>query len=123
MHRDFCDLSSTKYLSLDWSDELNQWILRHPLEVRWRSGKIEVPAGFVTDLSSIPEAARGIIPQIGTHNIPSVVHDWCYENRWSDRKTSDYLFLLLMKEHGVPWLRRNVMYAAVRVFGKGVWDD
>ena len=99
-----------------------EWILLTPYSAVWDDGKVDVPQGFQTDLSSIPRIARSIIPQIGDHNGPSVIHDWCYRNHWENRSTSDSLFLEGMKVKGVNWLRRNIIYAAVRTGGWVTWN-
>lgn len=118
------DLRVDGRLRLEWDDGREQWSVLQGITVTWRGGRVVVPAGFETDLSSIPEWARGLIPQVGRHNTPSVVHDWCYATRWrGDRAASDRLFLELMRLHGVPWLRRRLMFAAVRAFGGGEWAD
>lgn len=100
-----------------------EWILLAPYSAVWDGGKIIVPQGFQTDLSSIPRIARSIIPQIGDQNGPSVIHDWCYRNHWKeDRGASDSLFLEGMKVAGVNWLRRRIIYRSVRLGGWVSWN-
>ena len=99
-----------------------QWKLLRPYSAVWRWGRIDVPTGFQTDLASIPRLARSIIPQIGNQNGPSVVHDWCYRHHWKTRALSDGLFLVGMRVAGVNWLRRNIIYAAVRAGGWVGWN-
>ena len=99
-----------------------EWILLAPYSAVWKDGRIDVPEGFQTDLSSIPRVARSIIPQIGDQNGPSVIHDWCYRYRWKGRAISDALFLATMKVKAVNWLRRNIIYAAVRAGGWVTWN-
>jgi len=109
------------------------FILLTSFVVKWqREGKplveFEIEESFTTDLASIPRVARSIIPQVGKHLQPAVVHDWCYEkSRTSEpmgltRAEADMLFLEGMKNPaGVWWLRRNIMYGAVRTFGGSLW--
>ena len=99
-----------------------EWLLLAPYSAIWRDGRVDVPTGFQTDLSSIPRIARSIIPQIGDQNGPSVIHDWCYRYRWETRAVSDALFLAGMRAAGVNWLRRKVMYLAVRAGGWTTWN-
>jgi len=96
--------------------------------VTWnRPGKplfqFEVPAGFTTDLASIPRIFQSIVPKVGRHIQPAVVHDFCYEAGVPNmsRAEADSLFLEGMKDVGVWWLRRRIMYLAVRVGGTGWW--
>ena len=104
----------------------NSWLLLEPLiyeSARW--GKIVVPAGFDTDLASIPQAAQSFISKVGRHTAPSVVHDWLYVSapvRNEDvRKRADQIFLEAMKGEGVGWWTRSVMYRAVRDFGAAIF--
>ena len=99
-----------------------QWELLRPYSAVWDTGRIDVPAGFKTDLSSIPRIARSIIPQIGDQNGPSVIHDWCYRFHWETRALSDALFLAGMIFKAVNWLRRNIIYSAVRTGGWVTWN-
>lgn len=106
-----------------------EWMLLADYRAFWNEGgkeyRYKVEKGLITDLSSIPRFARSIIPQIGNQDGPSILHDAQYMRRepgWT-RKEVDRLFLAAMKSAGVNWVRRSVMYAAVRLFGKGQWDD
>lgn len=108
----------------------DDWVLVEPLAVTWAAGdypgfpdnRIEVPAGFVNDLSSIPRAFRSIIPVVGLQNKPSVIHDYLYENRLGARDLADRFFLDAMRDVGVNWMRRWTMYWAVRAGGWVAWN-
>ena len=78
---------------------------------------IKAPTGFVTDFASVPRAVWTWIPPYGKHVMAAVTHDWLYHSAptWMTRKQADQLFLLMMGHAGVGWMRRRVMYAAVRV--------
>ena len=103
------------------------FVLTEGFTVTWeRDGKetikFQVRKGFTTDLASIPRAFRSLIPQVGKHIQPSIAHDWAYEGHTDlTRAEADRLFLEGMKAVGVWWLRRNIMYAAVRAFGGTLW--
>jgi len=84
---------------------------------------ILVPAGFNNDLASVPRIFQNIVPVVGPQNLPSLIHDWCYENRWRTRKDSDDLFMAGLEALKVSWVRRCLMYSAVRIGGKGEWED
>jgi len=116
----FPNLKLERQLDLRYFGD-GEWILLAPYSAIWDGGRIDVPQGFQTDLSSIPRIARSIIPQIGDQNGPSVIHDWCYRFRWKTRALSDALFLAGMKVAGVNWLRRKTMYLAVRAGGWATW--
>lgn len=92
-----------------------------------RTEVITVPEGFVTDFASVPPIARWIIPKSGKYNQAAVLHDFLYQSlkaKWKDwngkhytRKQCDDIFLDAMKVLGVNWLKRVLMYRAVRRFG------
>lgn len=77
---------------------------------------VTVPAGFVTDLASIPRVFRWLFTGHGKSRYPSVVHDYLYEIR-HDRGEADRIFREALEVAGAGWLKRNVMYAAVRAGG------
>ena len=116
-------------LDLRWDTKVQEWQMLGPLRTTFLLDgvvqMITVPVGFYHDLSSIPRVFRSIIPQIGNQNRASVLHDWLYvtEPNWMSRKLADRLFLEGMKVDGVNWLRRNIMYAAVRAGGWYLWGD
>lgn len=111
-----------------WSLAPGHFILEEGFTVIWNQPgteltKFDVPVGFSTDLASIPRLFQSIVPKVGRHIQPSIAHDFCYEGGVPDmtRAEADLLFLEGMKAVGVWWLRRRVMYWAVRVGGKGWW--
>lgn len=75
-----------------------------------------VPKGFGTDLASVPRGFRNIASKMDGIEA-SVVHDSIYWHKHFPRAWADALFLAILKAGGVPWLRRLVMYSAVRVGG------
>lgn len=111
---------------LSWEDDATEFVVEEPFDAYWnRSGniiKIVIPAGFTTDLASVPRIFQSIIPKLGHHIRPAIVHDYCYEG-FTDltRKEADEMFLEGMQQTKVGWLRRNAMWLAVRVGGRGLW--
>ena len=101
----------------------------HEIRVLWLDGSrqltnFRVAAGWRTDLASIPSLVPGFLfPKVGAHNLPAVVHDWTYTDKvpGMSRACADLLFLDGMASQGVPWLRRHLMYRAVRVAGGSLW--
>ncbi len=94
-----------------------------PVDDRGFRKSIAVPAGFETDLASIPRRLRGIIGQIGKHIQAAIVHDYAYSgNTTLTKREADQLFLDCMKASGV-WLgKRWIMYWAVRAnVNGGYW--
>ena len=111
---------------LSWEDDATEFVVEEAFEAYWkRDGKISmfvIPAGFTTDLASVPRIFQSIIPKIGHHIRPAIVHDYCYEGFTNlTRKEADEMFLEGMKTTKVSWLRRKAMWLAVRVGGRGLW--
>lgn len=82
-------------------------------------GEIEVPAGFLTDGASVPRIFWTVFSPFGDYFSAAVIHDFLYTagNRRFDRATVDRIFLAAMKDAGVPFVRRRLIYRAVRVGG------
>lgn len=78
---------------------------------------ITVPAGFVTDFTSIPRRLRWLFNPIGPWDRAAALHDYLYSLPGVSRFLADALFREAMYRLGVPLWRRVLMYYAVRVFG------
>ncbi|MEO0983819.1 MAG: DUF1353 domain-containing protein [Pseudomonadota bacterium] len=82
--------------------------------------RIEIPTGFVTDFASIPSGLHWLIHPFGRHAPAAVIHDFLYAiGDKGKRRFADKIFRDAMKDSGVPYLRRSVMYRMVRLFGGG----
>lgn len=86
--------------------------------MRWRLPVLRIPAGFVTDFASIPQALWNILPPAGAYARAAVVHDFLYRTRGlATRAEADGVFLEAMGELRVSWRRRHAMWLGVRIFG------
>lgn len=95
----------------------SEWVLEEPLTyLSDEPDEIVVPAGFVTDLASIPRIFRGLLPQNDRHRLAAVVHDYLCRQAQSrkERARGDRIFREAMFDLGVPGWKRWVMWAAVR---------
>ena len=91
-----------------------------------------VHPGFKTDLASIPRWAQWLFPKIGRYDIAAVVHDWLYlgayvrdnygNSKLIGKHDADVLFYKLLRQLDVKKWRAVLMFWAVRIGGKGVWD-
>lgn len=96
---------------------LRPLVWHHPV-----SGKyLRIPAGFLTDLASIPRGFRWLITGHDGTRKPAVVHDWLYRNTIGTRKGADLIFRAGMRETGVPAWKRELAYRAVRLGGWATW--
>lgn len=81
---------------------------------------VTVPAGYMTDLASVPWPASMLFPKSGKWNHAAVVHDWlCDHGRkvYSQAKI-DRIFLDIMRLTGVNPIKRRLGYEAVAAYQK-----
>jgi hypothetical protein len=83
------------------------------------SDMIEVPAGFVTDLASVPRILWILLPPDGKYAKAAIIHDYLYDNALRTKAEADRIFLDGITVLGVPKWKRIVMFGAVRLFGRG----
>ena len=86
------------------------------------TGLVSVPAGFVTDLASVPRLFWNIVAPF-TIAEEAVIHDWLYRTQHFSRETSDKILLQAMVAMKRKWILRQVVYLAVRFFGEAAWRD
>lgn len=106
-----------------------KWKLLESLDFGTNDGHlIRVPAGFITDLASIPVPLNLFIRKAGFHRQAAVLHDWLYANtglirgRILSRLGCDDLFLEAMESSGVGYIKRYSMYWGVRSGGWVAWN-
>ncbi|EIK6739552.1 DUF1353 domain-containing protein [Salmonella enterica subsp. enterica serovar Aqua] len=85
------------------------------------SDVISVPAGFVTDLASVPRIFWTLLPPDGQYAKAAIIHDYLYDNALRTKKEADKIFLDGMTVLGVPRWKRVIMYQAVKLFGRGMY--
>ncbi|MFP9136622.1 DUF1353 domain-containing protein [Devosia sp. XGJD_8] len=104
-----------------------------------RQHTITVPAGFVTDLASVPRWAWILIPPDGPWVKAAIIHDYLYSTggtgKWKkhppsitrpqpySRLEADRIMEEAMENRGVGWFARRLIYAAVRLGGSGGWRE
>lgn len=84
------------------------------------AGVITVPAGFETDGASIPKLFWTLFAPFGPYFHAAVIHDYLYSahNDKFSRLQSDLIFKEAMYNSNVRWPTREVVFNAVRSFGK-----
>lgn len=100
------------------------WALVAPLI--WDDGirRVIVPAGFLTDLASVPGILKAI-PALdinGLSRSPAVLHDWLYRTHGYSRASSDKLFRQALASRGVGLIARRTFWAGVRIGGWRPWS-
>ncbi len=101
---------------LSWEDDATEFTVEEPFTAVWiRPGirgrvVITVPKGFKTDLASIPRIFQSLIPKLGHHIRPAIVHDYACEGHTNlTGKEAAAMFLDGMKTTKVNFVRRRVM--------------
>ena len=86
-------------------------------------GVIRVPAGFKTDLASIPQFLWSVLPPVGRYDRAAVVHDYLYRFNGCTRKEADDVLFEAMAVLGVRATQRWTIYAGVRAGGWLPWKN
>ena len=101
---------------------------------RWRLNKaliyettaeklIIVPGGFETDFASVPRLPLAYLLTGDTAHRAAVLHDWLYTAPVKcSRAEADAVLREASAASGVPWWRRWLMWAAVRIGGGGAYQ-
>ena len=94
-----------------------RWRLEAPLTYQAREDRFVIPEGFVTDFASVPRFVAWLIPRYGRWTPAAILHDYLWEEARQGRfnkADADGIFNRALRELGVPFLRRWIMWAAVR---------
>lgn len=113
-------------------DALNdtEYSLRQPYQYKTLAGLIiNIPQGFRTDEVSAPQATWSFVglPPDGYYRAGGIVHDYIYSLNGAvctpelTRLECDKILLEIMTRLDVPWLKRQLAYKAVRLFGGSHW--
>jgi Protein of unknown function (DUF1353) len=98
--------------------DADRWALVDALVYQGRRDRFLVPAGFRTDFATVPALVRWLVPRFGTYTLAAILHDWLVtEGLRTGAVTSrdaDGIFRRVMRESGVPVIRRWLMWAGVR---------
>jgi len=94
------------------------WAILRELGYRGTKDRFTVPIEQKTDFASVPRIFVWFLPRYGRYTKAAILHDYL----WSvevpagriSRVDADGLFRQAMRELGVPFLRRWIMWAAVR---------
>ena len=106
--------------------DARRWRLVH--ELRYNSAllgaTVIVPAGRVTDLSSVPRLPFAYWLAGDTGRKAGVIHDEVYHWHFGGcpRQVADAVFREALIAEGVPAWRAALMYVGVRLGGATAWD-
>ena len=96
--------------------------LLRELVVEVEGERIRVPAGTVTDFSSIPWLGR-VLVRFSKVDIAGVVHDWLYQTGVTSRARADEIWRLLAEsgEHRANAFQARTGWLALRAGGGPAW--
>lgn len=102
-----------------------RWRLLKPLIYESDAGPlICVPSDFETDFASVPRLPGAFLLAGDTAHRAAVLHDWLYTPPEKlTRREADGILEEAGKASGVPWWRRWLMWAAVRIGGAGNYQQ
>ena len=87
--------------------------------------RVTIKKGFDFDGASIPKWLWSIYgsPLNGNYVVASLIHDGLYASQKVSKKISDKIFLDIMKQSNVGYIKRTSMYLAVTMFGGKDWKE
>lgn len=108
----------------------DEWMLKNDLIYYDGGQKIQIEAGFIHDLASVPRVLNIFFRKHGKHSKAAIVHDYLYENKGLvsqfkryTRAESDEIFFKAMLECGVSKFTAWCMWAGVRAGGYFAWKS
>jgi hypothetical protein len=91
-----------------------RWKLTEPLTYQGKHQRFDIPAGFKTDLASVPRALVWLVPRYGLYTRSAILHDYLLKERPDiDKHDADGIFRRSMRELHVGVLQRWMMWGAV----------
>ena len=95
-----------------------RWALVEELVYLGRRDRFVVPAGFRTDFATVPRPVTWLVPRFGAYTLAAILHDWLITEGLRTgvvtSREADGIFRRVMRESGVPVLRRWLMWTGVR---------
>ena len=96
-----------------------EWQLLAQVGYEGKVDSFEVPAGTETDFASVPRVFVWLLPRYGKYTQAAILHDYLWRVAVPDGQLTlpeaDGIFRRAMRELGVPFLRRWMMWSAVRL--------
>lgn len=119
--------SSVDFLKHGWTG--NSLVIRTTNQVTFTSerfGAVVIPSNSLSDGASVPRIFWNIFsPFDGDYFDAAVLHDVLYRDKDTPftRAQADSIFLEAMESVGVAWIKRSLVYQAVRLAGWKPWKE
>ncbi|MDI3319114.1 DUF1353 domain-containing protein [Pinibacter soli] len=105
------------------------WKVLDQITVQLSCGKVTtIPAGFYTDMSSVPRWSWSLMSPVGDFNFAAILHDWLYDVTCDveiTREQADnellYWSRIINKSRYSNRIDNWIRYCGVRLFGKSHW--
>lgn len=100
----------------------SEWMTLRPVVYRGQTETFVVPANFCTDFASVPRPFVWFLPRYGRYTRAAILHDYLCEHVEDgviSRADADGVFRQAMRTLSVPFLRRWIMWGAVRLGALG----
>ena len=113
-------LNTLDYMEIGKKDGRTVYKLDTPLRFRLNDVDDEIPAGFETDLASVPRLPIVFLIWGDRAHREAVFHDWGYRKDCPlglSKEDADWYFREAMIGRGNPWYIYHPMYLAVRFAG------
>jgi hypothetical protein len=104
----------------------NAYLLREPLVMSFKDGApaIVVPAGFITELASVPKRLQWWNAKTAAASIaPAMIHDYLYWTQPCTRDEADAVLHAAMRAAGRDAAKANAVYQAVSRTGAATYKD
>lgn len=85
--------------------------------------RVEVPEGFVCDLTSVPRAFWQVMRPEGRYAYAAVVHDYLYWMQDRSREEADGIFRYALEDSKVDTTIISGLHSAVSLLGQSAWDQ
>ena len=96
----------------------DNWSVVEPFTYVGRTQRFPVVAGMKTDFASVPRVFVWFLPRYGRYTLAAILHDHLWRNEAPAGRITyveaDGIFRRAMRELGVPFAKRWIMWAAVR---------
>lgn len=82
-----------------------------------------IPAGFVTDLASVPRIPIAFLCLGGRGKKAAVVHDWLYATGFYNQRACDFYFYMLLRETGIGFIAARMFLFGLNIGGFKAYND
>ena len=108
------------YWRIEWDNERgDKIVLVTPLKFTFKGVEYIIPAGWESDGMSVPRFFwRTLSPKInGKTLVPSLIHDFMYENHIGTRAEADAFYKANLIEKGFGKIKSWLVWCGVRIGG------